>query len=129
MTVEIIGKRFGRLTVIEALPPKVYRKAVEPVVLCVCDCGNRVSRRIRFLGNYSSCGCFNHLSLARQAQTLRQETLRSTLLTREELDQVDRIVAERRRPSSVDRLDAIDCVIADRKVGEMICHGGETFTL
>jgi hypothetical protein len=59
-----------------------------------------------------------------KAQHARSCRISKTKLTPEEQAQVERILAERTVPSNADRNDAIECVIADRKVREMVCHGG-----
>lgn len=53
---ELIGKRFGRLTVVE------YRgelKKYRPYYFCVCDCGgNKIASKYSLLyGDTKSCGC------------------------------------------------------------------------
>lgn len=47
----IIGKKFGRLTV---------KKYIHRKWLCICDCGNEVEVFKRYLikGSVKSCGCF-----------------------------------------------------------------------
>lgn len=53
----LIGKRYGRLTVIEKTGKKAHGK--ENVYLCKCDCGNTVEVRSGLLsqGRKKSCGC------------------------------------------------------------------------
>lgn len=50
----LIGKKFGRLTVIE------YRKGEEKIWGCVCDCGKYTNAKSDALinGNKKSCGCY-----------------------------------------------------------------------
>lgn len=58
---EMIGKKFGRLTPIEALGIK----RVHTLYRCVCDCGNEVEvlgNSIRS-GNTKSCGCIRRPNL------------------------------------------------------------------
>lgn len=57
---ELVGKRFGRLVVVEYLGsvrtgPKSYRKNFK----CACDCGNivTVSKSHLTSGHTKSCGC------------------------------------------------------------------------
>lgn len=54
----IVGKKFGRLTVIEF----DHRNDGHDYWLCECDCGNKkVVRRTSLMsGNTSSCGCLKH---------------------------------------------------------------------
>lgn len=54
-----IGKRFGRLTVIDFSHTNKHRNSCW---LCECDCGNRVviSRNNLQQGNTKSCGCLKH---------------------------------------------------------------------
>ncbi len=60
------GQRFGRLTVVERMPPKTNGRGSW---LCLCDCGNETTVITNHLtnGNTKSCGClhgelFNHLT-------------------------------------------------------------------
>lgn len=57
---EMIGKRFGKLTVIEGLPHKeVYNAKYR----CICDCGNYVNvSRANLLQGTKSCGCIHRIS-------------------------------------------------------------------
>jgi hypothetical protein len=55
---DIVGKRFGRLTVIEEVCPKTTRNSK---FVCLCDCGEK---RVCFGfslkdGTTQSCGCYN----------------------------------------------------------------------
>jgi hypothetical protein len=55
--IDITGQKFGRLTVLEKLPPRVGGGSLW---LCVCDCGNlceRIGSSLR-RGGTPSCGCF-----------------------------------------------------------------------
>ena len=54
-----IGKRYGRLTVIEKLNKKEFTNSV---YLCRCDCGNMKEVNINKLhtGHTKSCGCLKH---------------------------------------------------------------------
>ena len=57
---DLIGRRFGRLSVVSPAPAYVSPHGVRhPVLLCRCDCGNEVrARRDRLLdGSSRSCGC------------------------------------------------------------------------
>ena len=55
--INLIGQKFGRLTVIKRLPNKNNRV----MWLCKCDCGNTVEVRGDSLksGNTKSCGCIH----------------------------------------------------------------------
>lgn len=56
--INITGKRFGRLIVLERLDKPSYKGASW---LCKCDCGNSIiasSQSIR-IGHTKSCGCYN----------------------------------------------------------------------
>jgi hypothetical protein len=60
---DIVGKKFGLLTVIErVLDPKNNHKTIW---LCQCDCGNihYVERRYLINGHVNSCGCLRRKSL------------------------------------------------------------------
>ncbi|MCO4469329.1 hypothetical protein Si141_01372 [Streptococcus infantarius subsp. infantarius] len=54
---DLIGKRYGRLIVVEKTGKKARGK--ENVYLCKCDCGNTVEVRSGLLsqGRKKSCGC------------------------------------------------------------------------
>lgn len=60
--VDLSGKKFGRLTVIERgedfIAPKGSR---QPGWICRCDCGNQITVRANGLtaGNTKSCGCLS----------------------------------------------------------------------
>lgn len=54
----LIGKKFGKLTVIEDTGK---RKSRRPIYKCLCDCGNYCEILGKYLlsGDTKSCGCFN----------------------------------------------------------------------
>lgn len=55
-----IGKKFGKLTVLEECEE---RKNNQKVYKCICDCGNTtyvVSGNLRLSGHTRSCGCLKH---------------------------------------------------------------------
>lgn len=56
---EMIGKKFGRLTVVKADGSRVYGGVKRKMWLCRCDCGNEISVMTTSLtsGNTRSCGC------------------------------------------------------------------------
>lgn len=57
---ELIGKRFGRLTVLEVSTPKIYPSGrVTPRYTCECECGNKkiVTRDCLIKDKTKSCGC------------------------------------------------------------------------
>lgn len=61
MSRDIVGERFGRLTVLCRVEDKVYPKGYKkPQYECVCDCGNKkvVERGNLLTGNTTSCGCY-----------------------------------------------------------------------
>jgi hypothetical protein len=49
----VIGKKFGRLSVVEILPKVKHRSCV----LAVCDCGTERKILVQSLGKTLSCGC------------------------------------------------------------------------
>ena len=58
--VDMIGMRYGRLTVIERAESKINSRGEKQTSwLCQCDCGNLVvaTRRALITGNTKSCGC------------------------------------------------------------------------
>ena len=67
---ELVGKRFGRLTVMERAENYTTTKGqVHRAWLCVCDCGNRRIVRASSLisGHTKSCGCLQVESRVEQA--------------------------------------------------------------
>lgn len=124
------GDKIGRLTVLGS----AERINGALASLCRCECENIITRRnstlrmARYERMEASCGC------AKNQGTLKKKigvalALRQSHLTPEEIAQVERICAERIKPSRQDREEAILCVIADRPVGEMVCHQGTTETI
>lgn len=60
---DLIGKRFGRLVVLERTKDHVTPKGKHMVKwLCQCDCGRKVKVLSTALknGNTTSCGCYSH---------------------------------------------------------------------
>ena len=55
--IDLLGQRFGRLTVIERMPNNQRRQAVWK---CICDCGKEVIVEAGHLrsGHTQSCGCY-----------------------------------------------------------------------
>lgn len=124
------GDRIGRLTV-QGPAPRINGARAS---VCMCVCEKVITRRdstlkmARDQEMEASCGC------ARNQGALKKKieeaiALRQSRLTPEEFAQVERICAERRNPNNKDREEAILCVIADRTVGEMVCHQGLTDTI
>ncbi len=62
--IEMIGKRFGRLTVVEQAPSRMYGNPPQPFFYwrCECDCGNTsvVEGRSLRKGAVKSCKCLAH---------------------------------------------------------------------
>lgn len=65
---DIVGQRFGRLTVIEFDHADAHRNLYW---LCECDCGNRtlVTRGGLISGNTTSCGCYNKERIIKSSTT------------------------------------------------------------
>lgn len=62
---DMIGKRFGRLVVIEKSEPiNIYNRKSHSYWKCICDCGNEKLVRIDHLirGHVKSCGCLGRES-------------------------------------------------------------------
>ena len=62
----ILGKKFGQLLVIEALPSRRIGDRKRRRVICKCDCGNIVEKNLEYLRYKSppcghSCGCRREL--------------------------------------------------------------------
>lgn len=57
--IDLTGKRFGKLTVIERTNDYVYKNATSPLWLCQCDCGNIKAVQGGNLRNgvVTHCGC------------------------------------------------------------------------
>ena len=76
--IDLLGKRFGRLTVIERMPNNKRHQAVWK---CLCDCGKEVivaSGHLRS-GHSQSCGCLAH---ERAADYHRTHDMKGTKLFR-----------------------------------------------
>lgn len=59
--VDVIGQRFGKLTVVEEVEPRITPSGRKfRMVLCKCDCGNTTVASIDHLrnGHTKSCGCY-----------------------------------------------------------------------
>jgi len=59
--IDLVGKRFGRLTVKEYSHSQDYGYCVKVFWMCECDCGKKVARAAGALrsGNTKSCGCLH----------------------------------------------------------------------
>ena len=57
----LIGEKFSMLTILEILPRRrdSYGDLVPPECLCLCECGNKCTRRLYDVINHNvlSCGC------------------------------------------------------------------------
>lgn len=71
----LIGKRFGRLVVLEALPRERYSngKFKSAKWRCKCDCGNEVVVSSKSLGSETtrSCGCLQYESRYKPPQKIK----------------------------------------------------------
>lgn len=61
---DIIGKKFGRLTIVKELEPEYTKSGYKKrLVLCKCDCGNEVVKNFYELNrnncSVKSCGCLS----------------------------------------------------------------------
>lgn len=56
---DILGQRFGRLLVIQALGIEVVKGKSRSFWLCRCDCGVEKKRVLDSLRGYTSCGCYS----------------------------------------------------------------------
>lgn len=65
---DLIGEKFGRLTVISEIPKSEWKNKKRREYLCKCDCGTDIKvTRIRLVtGNTKSCGCYKTDWLANQ---------------------------------------------------------------
>jgi hypothetical protein len=67
--IDVVGKTFGRLTVLKELDCKITGDTVKKskrYVYCICSCGNTVEKPFEGLrsGKVSSCGCLKKESTA-----------------------------------------------------------------
>lgn len=101
---EIIGSKFGRLTVLEVLPERISGRIA---VRCRCDCGTMRDVRADALksGNTKSCGC-----LSREVHAQRIKEMR--------LDLSDRVFGY---------LTVIKFVGGDRWLCECVCGNQKTY--
>lgn len=69
--IDLVGQRFGRLTVIE----KVKSNDKNSRWLCQCDCGNNVSiSRVHLMnGHVQSCGCYRKEVAAENSHVLKMK--------------------------------------------------------
>lgn len=58
-SIDITGKRFGRLVAIKEIEPKEYPNRKQRQYLCQCDCGKQAKVLMMLLrgGQTKSCGC------------------------------------------------------------------------
>ena len=73
---EIIGKQYGRLTVLS----EVAARGKKLRVLCVCTCGNQieVARTHLYTGHTQSCGCWRIITAAKQGSLNKGNLYRKT---------------------------------------------------
>ena len=64
----LIGQKFGRLTVIDFAEPYVWKNKNFSQFKCMCDCGNEIVIRASKLknGHTKSCGCFHKEQLSKR---------------------------------------------------------------
>ena len=64
----LIGKKFGRLKVISAVPKSEWKKKNNSEYICECECGTikRVQTTCLITGNTKSCGCLNKDNMKNQ---------------------------------------------------------------
>ena len=57
---DLVGSKFGRLTVMSRMEPVWYKSTHVTRYLCLCDCGNQTSALLSNLttGKTKSCGCY-----------------------------------------------------------------------
>lgn len=73
--IDLTGKKFGRLTVVERSPNDyIYKGKIYPRWSCICDCGNPVEvvgDELRS-GNTKSCGCYaSEMTVKRNKELLK----------------------------------------------------------
>jgi hypothetical protein len=108
------------------------------IALCLCKCQTVFQRKLfqlvdsqRRKATTASCGCFRkHGMREKLAQAARQRQQLENSMTEAERQQVQRILDSRTyETTATDRREAIECVIRDRQVGDLLCHGGDDQTL
>ena len=69
---DYVGQRFGKLTVIREVEPKIYKSKLgydvpSRRVLCLCDCGSEKVVNLSSLlgGDTTSCGCYRNSQIAK----------------------------------------------------------------
>lgn len=70
---DLSGKRFGKLTVIEEAQPYISPCGQKHTRwLCKCDCGNSIVATVSNLrgGHYVSCGCYRNENARRMGNTI-----------------------------------------------------------
>lgn len=70
--VNLTGKRFGRLVVVEKSTPHISPCGTRSTMwLCRCDCGNEVTAFAQNLvrGSTRSCGCYNNEARSNRSKT------------------------------------------------------------
>jgi hypothetical protein len=100
---------------------------------CLCKCNTVFERKLSLLiyakrsRNTASCGCYRKTAMTQERrQATRERKQLEKSLSQTEQQQVQRILDSRRhRVTAIDRREAIDCVIRDRAIGDLLCHGGE----
>jgi hypothetical protein len=107
------------------------------VAVCLCQCNTEFERKLHQLidaqnnSRTASCGCYRKTMVTAGAEKVAQKALEKRLqqacLSEAEQQQVQRILDSRKhKATAIDRREAIDCVIRDRAIGDLLCHGGET---
>ena len=72
-TVDLTGKRFGKLLVLNQAENRVFRSGSSTTWRCLCDCGNTttVLQSLLVSGNTRSCGCL--AKVATEPASLKKE--------------------------------------------------------
>lgn len=108
--IDLLGQRFGRLTVIKD-SGKRYRKK-EVIWLCQCDCGNLTEVRGYYLrsGHTQSCGCLHReitskIGKSKKGKKLSEETrkkisesLKGKKLSEEHRQKISKALQGKKRP-------------------------------
>lgn len=67
--VDLIGRRFGELTVVAKLPKEEWRKDTHTLYECVCSCGKHVVKSSNNLKRSKTCGCLNRRKYGKDIRT------------------------------------------------------------
>lgn len=115
---DIVGKRFGRLTVIGYAGHDKDGKGNPPIYRCKCDCGNVIVVRRWCLtsGHTKSCGC-----LAREKLNFTPQSSLFRKFSRKRKQMLDMVIDTYKVAIKDQELNLKEQCINDLKIGQMLC--------